>query len=155
MLLTVNYYNYEWTFSAIINLLPLLAFFLWNAIKREQNSFYDIVVQLTFIFYLIGLLNEAIFFIPFASIAASLINGSWLNEMATKIDNIIMFYEHIGMSAYGVNLVPLRKFADYSLLHRQVIGNFVMLFPLGFYLPLLYKKTDSIKKVLLTCFLSH
>ena len=40
----------------------------------------------------------------------------------------------------NVNLRAFQMFRIYSTLDKQVVGNFIMLLPLGIYLPLLYKR---------------
>jgi len=55
-----------------------------------------------------------------------------------------------------VNLEPFKTIDIYQTFGKQVLGNFVMLLPLGVYLPLLYtrlRKAYSIFAVLLICFL--
>ena len=55
-----------------------------------------------------------------------------------------------------VNLEPFKTIDIYQTLGKQVLGNFVMLLPLGIYLPLLYtklRKAYSFFAVLLICFL--
>ena len=52
-----------------------------------------------------------------------------------------------------VNLELLEIFRIYKISDIQIIGNFVMLFPLGVYLPLLYKRIAGIFSVFLVSFL--
>jgi glycopeptide antibiotics resistance protein len=55
-----------------------------------------------------------------------------------------------------VNLEPFKTIGIYQTLGKQILGNFVMLLPLGIYLPLLYaslRKAYSFFAVLLICFL--
>src|SRR5436190_17049401 len=55
-----------------------------------------------------------------------------------------------------VNLEPFKTIDIYQTLGKQILGNFVMLLPLGIYLPLLYtklRKAYSFFAVLLISFL--
>ncbi|HEV8272712.1 MAG TPA: VanZ family protein, partial [Chitinophagaceae bacterium] len=55
-----------------------------------------------------------------------------------------------------VNLQPFKTIDIYQTWGKQILGNFVMLLPLGIYLPLIYKrlrKTYNFFVVLLICFL--
>ena len=55
-----------------------------------------------------------------------------------------------------VNLEPFRTIEIYQTWGKQILGNFVMLLPLGIYLPLIYKKLRKAYNffvVLLICFL--
>jgi glycopeptide antibiotics resistance protein len=42
-----------------------------------------------------------------------------------------------------INLIPLKTIIQYGLVNMQVIGNFIMLMPLGIFLAVLYKKSTS------------
>ena len=55
-----------------------------------------------------------------------------------------------------VNLEPFKTIDIYQTWGKQILGNFVMLLPLGIYLPLIYKrlrKAYNFFPVLLICFL--
>jgi glycopeptide antibiotics resistance protein len=52
-----------------------------------------------------------------------------------------------------VNLTPLQVFKIYKLSDKQIVGNFVMLFPLGIYLPVLYKRLNNFWVVFLVSLL--
>ena len=55
-----------------------------------------------------------------------------------------------------VNLEPFKTIDIYRTFGKQVVGNFVMLLPLGIYLPLLYtrlRKAYNFFAVLLICFM--
>ena len=52
-----------------------------------------------------------------------------------------------------VNLELFKMFKIYKLLSRQIIGNFLMLFPLGIFLPLLYKRISNFVLVLIVSLL--
>jgi glycopeptide antibiotics resistance protein len=54
-----------------------------------------------------------------------------------------------------VNLEPFKTIDIYQTWGKQILGNFVMLLPLGIYLPLIYKRLRKpyyFFVVLLTCF---
>jgi glycopeptide antibiotics resistance protein len=55
-----------------------------------------------------------------------------------------------------VNLEPFKTIGIYQTFGKQIVGNFVMLLPMGIYLPLLYtrlRKAYGFFAVLLICFL--
>jgi glycopeptide antibiotics resistance protein len=55
-----------------------------------------------------------------------------------------------------VNLTPFKTLNIYNTFDRQIAGNFIMLLPLGIYLPLLYRKLRKVSgffAVLITSFL--
>jgi len=54
-----------------------------------------------------------------------------------------------------VNLELFKMFKIYKLSSRQVIGNFIMLLPLGIYLPMLYRRLSNFfLVVLVSCLVS-
>jgi glycopeptide antibiotics resistance protein len=55
----------------------------------------------------------------------------------------------------GVNLVPFTIFKEYKdIFDRQIAGNFIMLLPLGIFLPILYKNLSFIKVLFIAMFTS-
>lgn len=59
-------------------------------------------------------------------------------------------YKQFFFSPYNLEL--FQKFIIYAWTDRQVVGNFIMLLPLGLYVPILYKQMNSLFKVLIIAF---
>jgi glycopeptide antibiotics resistance protein len=78
------------------------------------------------------------YFILFREVSAH----DWWQKMMTRIDR----HDH-------VNFQLFKMFRIYKFLSKQVIGNFIMLLPLGIFLPLLYKKISNLFLVLIVSLL--
>lgn len=68
--------------------------------------------------------------------------------------------QHINVNYSSINLVPFNKFAEiresaqrgiFSYIVNEVIGNIALFVPVGFLLPLLWKRFEKIWAVLLSC----
>jgi glycopeptide antibiotics resistance protein len=101
----------------------------------------EITVQASFFIYVFAVLQLTGYFILFKEISS---HGWW-----DKMNDRIVRHDR-------VNLEPFKTIDIYQTFGKQVLGNFVMLLPLGIYLPLLYtrlRKAYSFFAVLLICFL--
>jgi glycopeptide antibiotics resistance protein len=115
----------------------LYGWILLEVLVRKQNSFGQIALQSSFYVYIFMVLTLTGYFILFREVSA---NGWWENMM-TRIER----RDH-------VNLEPFTIFKIYNLSNTQIVGNFIMLMPLGFYFPMLYKKLSHFFIVLFVCF---
>lgn len=111
---------YGWIFLEVLN--------------RRQNTFFKVITQAGFYVYIFVVLTLTGYFILFREISAH----DWWHRMMVRIDR----KDH-------VNLELFKMFKIYKLLSRQIIGNFLMLFPLGIFLPLLYKRISNFVLVLI------
>jgi glycopeptide antibiotics resistance protein len=78
------------------------------------------------------------YFILFREVSAH----DWWHKMMVRIDR----KDH-------VNLQLFKMFRIYKIMSRQIVGNFVMLLPLGIFLPLLYKRISGFFGVFLVSLL--
>lgn len=76
------------------------------------------------------------------------------------------FFEVVRITQYGerniffsINLIPFKTILNYlsgdatlKIAFKNLIGNIVIFLPLGFLLPILFKKIDSYKKILFVSF---
>lgn len=146
---TYRFINTEYSINRFINIAPFLVFVLWSTRKRKQTNFMDAAVQSSFNIYIFGVLSLTIFYIPFWGILNALVDGVLFQDI---MQNYRTIAEH-GFSQ-GVNLTPLEKFKIYSPTDRQVIGNLLLLFPLGFFLPLIYNVSSFIKFFFISFFIT-
>jgi glycopeptide antibiotics resistance protein len=133
--------------NALLNTFPLLIFVLIDAVKRNQSSAHLMLVHASFYVYVYGVLALTILYVPFFEMITTVFTynlGQWSAHLSYILDDPANRY---------FNLTILQKFVRYDLVHHQVIGNMIMLFPLGLYLPLLFKKINSFFKVLGASFL--
>jgi glycopeptide antibiotics resistance protein len=110
-------------------------------IRRKQNDFLEITVQASFFIYVFAVLQLTGYFILFKEISS--------HDWWDKINDRIIRHDR-------VNFEPFKTIDIYQTFGKQILGNFVMLSPLGIYLPLFYtrlRKAYSFFAVLLICFL--
>ena len=109
----------------ILSIALLYAWILFFTIRRKQESLLQIIVQSSFFIYVFAVLQLTGYFILFKEVSSH----DWWNKMNHRIET----HDH-------VNLTPFKTINIYDRFDKQIVGNFVMLLPLGIYLPLLYKK---------------
>lgn len=121
--------------------IPIVLFYgpvFFMCIQRKQESLWKMIVQSSFFVYLFMVLTLTGYFILFRELS---IHG-WWDNMMSRIDR----RDH-------VNFRLFEMFRIYQLSDKQIVGNFVMLLPMGIYLPLLFKKLSGFFAVLLAGFL--
>jgi glycopeptide antibiotics resistance protein len=125
----------------VLSILLLYGWIVFVAVRRKQNNFLQTTVQASFFIYVFAVLQLTGYFILFKEISSH----DWWDKMNDRI-----------VRHDRVNLEPFKTIDIYQTFGKQVLGNFVMLLPLGIYLPLLYtrlKKAYSFFAVLWICFL--
>ncbi len=117
--------------------IAILFFYTWVVIgilRRRQNSFWDVLLQSSYYVYLFSVLTLTGYFILFNQVSAH----NWWHKMVTRVQQLD-----------GVNLRPFMFAKMHSLFSYEVVGNFIMLLPLGIYLPLLYPRIRNFISVTL------
>jgi len=112
-------------------LAAVAVFYAWvimGIIRRKQQNVLDMLLQASFYVYVFCVLTLTGYF----SLFNQLSGHHWWQKMAQRVE-----------TGDGVNLQPLMFMKGHHLLSYEVVGNFIMLFPLGIYLPLLYKSLKS------------
>jgi len=111
------------------------------ATRRKQNNFLQVATQASFFIYVFAVLQLTGYFILFKEISSH----DWWDKMNHRIET----HDH-------VNFEPFKTVGIYQTFSKQILGNFIMLLPLGIYLPLLYRglrRAYNFFIVLLICFL--
>ncbi len=127
----MQYFRHHQPTSAhrlVLMLLALLVFYAWVAVgivRRKQPGWLEMLLQASFYVYIFCVLTLTGYF----SLFNQLSGHHWWGKMLQRV-----------RSGDGVNLQPLVFMKGHQLLTYEVIGNFIMLLPLGIYLPLLYKR---------------
>jgi glycopeptide antibiotics resistance protein len=106
--------------------------------KKKQETFLQGFIQSTFLVYVFMVLTLTGYFTLFREVAA---HGWWqgvLHRIQTK---------------ERINLHPFVMFKQFRIASTQVIGNLVMLLPLGIYVPLLFPKLSGFFRVFIICLL--
>ena len=127
--------------GSVLSTLLLFAWIIFVTVRRKQNNFLQITLQASFFIYVFAVLQLTGYFILFKEISSH----GWWDKMNERIE-----------THDRVNLQPFKTIDIYQTWGKQILGNFVMLLPLGIYLPLIYKrlrKTYNFFVVLLICFL--
>ena len=112
-----------------LSLLLLYLLFVFITFRRKQHDIYEGFVLASFFVYLFFVLQLTGYFILFKEISSH----GWWNNMIQRVNRS----DH-------VNFTLFKTINIYSLTGKQVAGNFVMLLPLGIYLPLLYQKLRKV-----------
>jgi glycopeptide antibiotics resistance protein len=119
----------------------LYTWVIYVALRRKQDSFFQVLILSSFFVYVFFVLQLTGYFILFKEVSSH----GWWDKMNHRIDT----HDH-------VNFTLFNTIDRYDTFDKQVAGNFIMLLPLGIYLPLLYKKLrklSGIFAVLLISFL--
>lgn len=122
-----------------LTVLLLYGWIFLEVIARQQKKNFQMVTQASFYVYIFMVLTLTGYFILFKEVAAH----DWWHKMMMRIER----RDH-------VNLQLFKMFKIYRVLSKQIIGNFVMLFPLGIFLPLLYKRVTNLFTVFLISLLA-
>ena len=125
----------------VLSIMLLFAWIIFVTIRRKQDDFLKATIQASFFVYVFAVLQLTGYFILFKEISS---HGWW-----DKMNHRIEVHDR-------VNLEPFKTINIYQTLGKQIMGNFVMLLPLGIYLPLMYRrlrKAYHFFVVLLICFL--
>lgn len=121
-----------------LSLLLLYGWMLIEVVVRKQKNFMAVGIQASFYVFIFMVLTLTGYFILFREVSAH----DWWHKMMLRIDR----KDH-------VNLQLFKMFRIYKVMSKQVIGNFIMLFPLGIFLPLLYKRISNFFGVLIVSLL--
>lgn len=99
-----------------------------EVIMRKQRSVFQVIIQSSFYVYIFVVLTLTGYFILFREVSSQ----DWWHKMIVRIER----KDH-------VNLELFKMFRIYKILSKQIVGNFIMLLPLGIFLPLLYKRISN------------
>jgi len=104
--------------------------------KKRQETFLQGFVQSSFLVYVFMVLTLTGYFMLFREVAAQ----GWWHRVLHRIH-----------TKERINLRPFLMFKQFQIGSTQVVGNLVMLLPLGIYIPLLYPKFPGFLKVFIIC----
>jgi glycopeptide antibiotics resistance protein len=106
--------------------------------KKRQETFLQGFIQSSFLIYVFMVLTLTGYFLLFREVAAH----GWWQRVIHRIHE-----------KERINLRPFLMFKQFRWSSEQVLGNFVMLLPLGIYIPLLFPKLSVFFKVFIICLL--
>lgn len=108
----------------VLSMLLLYVWIIFMTIRKKQTNLLQVLVQSSFFVYIFAVLQLTGYFILFKEVSS---HGWW-----DKMNHRIEAHDHVNFTAF-------KTIGIYNTFDKQVIGNFIMLFPLGVYLPLLVK----------------
>jgi len=109
----------------MLSVILLYTWVIYAALKRTQGNFFQVLIHSSFFVYIFFVLQLTGYFILFKEISSQ---GWW-----HKMDHRIETNDHVNFTLFST-------INRYGRFDKQVVGNLIMLFPLGIYLPLLYRK---------------
>ena len=113
--------------------------------KGEKIDFFREIVKFGFVLYIIALIGVTLFpiRIGYGRQAITMINMG-INYIPFK--SIIYDIRQIGIGSFSVRF-------QIKLLIMNVLGNLILLMPIGFIVPVLWKKVNSLKDIVIVGFL--
>jgi glycopeptide antibiotics resistance protein len=126
----------------VLLVILIYGWFIIMTLRRKQNSFFEGLTLSAFYVYVFAVLTLTGYFILFKEISSS----NWWDSMMLRVDK----RDH-------VNLTLFKTINIYPRFGKQIMGNLVMLLPLGIFLPLLYRrlrKAAAFFVVVFICFLA-
>jgi glycopeptide antibiotics resistance protein len=121
-----------------LSFLLLFGWIFLETLFRKQKTIGAITVQSSFFVYIFAVLTLTGYFILFREVSVH----HWWQHMVHRIHQ-----------RDRVNVELFRMFRIYRLSSIQIVGNLMMLLPLGIYIPLLYPKLSGFFTVLFIGFL--
>lgn len=115
----------------LVLIFSMLLFYVWvgmGVFRRRQAGAFDVLVQSSFYVFVFSVLTLTGYFIFFNQVSAH----GWWHRLIMRMH-----------SGDGINLDALNFMNRKKVLTYDVVGNSCMLFPLGFYLPLLYNRVSN------------
>ena len=103
----------------------------------KQKSVFQVTARSSFFVYIFMVLTLTGYFILFREVSVH----DWWHHMLTRVER-----------RQRVNLRLFEMFRIYKISSKQIVGNFIMLLPLGIYLPVLYRGMKHFIPVVLVCF---
>jgi glycopeptide antibiotics resistance protein len=119
-----------------VTVLLLYTWILYDLLKSKPGTMVEVGVKSSFYVYIFMVLTLTGYFILFREVSMH----DWWHKMMVRVEK-----------NDRVNLQLFKVFKIYRITNRQVLGNLVMLFPLGIYLPLLYRKMFGFFRVTFFC----
>lgn len=123
----------------ILSIVLLYAWILFVTIRKRQDSFLQVIVQSSFFVYVFAVLQLTGYFILFREISS----GDWWGKMNHRIET----HDH-------VNFYVFETMDRYTMFSKQMIGNAIMLLPLGIFLPLMNRNLRRFSSLFIVLLIS-
>jgi len=109
----------------ILSVVLLYLWILFVTIRKKQENILQLLIQSSFFVYVFAVLQLTGYFILFREISSQ----DWWGKMNHRIEA----HDHVNFKVFDT-------MKRYSILSKQMIGNAIMLLPLGIFLPLLNRR---------------
>ena len=126
-------------FGLFLCILLLYAWFVFLMVRKKQETFWQMLLQSSFFVYVFMVLTLTGYFILFKEISSH----DWWHKMAHRVE-----------IRDKVNLTAFKTMKIYKPFDKQIVGNVVMLLPLGLFIPLMFPRIKKILPVVGLCFLT-
>jgi glycopeptide antibiotics resistance protein len=126
-------------FGLLLCILLLYAWIIFMTIRKRQETFWQILLQSSFFVYIFMVLTLTGYFILFKEISSH----DWWDKMVHRVE-----------IRDKVNLTAFKTMKIYKPFDKQIVGNVVMLLPLGLFIPLNFSKIRKFLPVVSLCFLT-
>ena len=124
--------------SLAFGVLIMFVVMIIGVYTKKQESFAQGFTQSSFLIYVFMVLTLTGYFLLFKEVASH----GWWHKIMHRIES----KEH-------VNLKPFLMFKQFEISSKQVIGNSIMLLPLGIFIPLIFRKLSRFILVFIICLL--
>jgi len=122
--------------SLVFSVCIMFIIMIIGVYRTKQESLLQACIQSSFLIYVFGVLTLTGYFMLFRELAAH----GWWHKLLHRIQ-----------TKDKINLQPFLMFKQFQIASTQVIGNLVMLLPLGIYIPLLFPRLAGFFKVCIIC----
>ncbi|HWJ90324.1 MAG TPA: VanZ family protein, partial [Flavisolibacter sp.] len=115
----------------------LYGYIFFEVLFSKPRTIFQVTARSSFYVYIFMVLTLTGYFILFREVSVH----DWWHRMLVRVER-----------RQRVNLQLFEMFRIYKISSKQIIGNFIMLLPLGIYLPVLYRGMKNFIPVVLVCF---
>ena len=123
----------------ILSVSLLYLWILFVTIRKKQETFLQVFIQSSFFVYVFAVLQLTGYFILFREISSQ----DWWGRMNHRVEA----HDHVNFKAFDT-------MKRYSIFSKQMIGNAIMLLPLGIFLPLLNRRLRNFSSLLIVAIIS-
>jgi glycopeptide antibiotics resistance protein len=123
----------------VLSVLLLYLWMLFITIRQRQDNFLQVFIQSGFFIYVFAVLQLTGYFILFREISSVDWWGKMNHRLATN--------DHVNFKVFDT-------MNRYSVFSMQMVGNAVMLLPLGIFIPLLNRKRRKFSGILIVLLIS-
>lgn len=123
-------------------ILSIFLLFIWILVltfRKRQDNYLQVAIQSSFFVYVFAVLQLTGYFILFKELSSQ----DWWGKMSQRIET----HDHVNLHLFDT----MRR---YRLFDRQIIGNAIMLLPLGIFIPLLNKRFRKLSNLFTVVFIS-